>query len=673
MKSSLKCILITLLFFFSVFLSLSLQSTPRQEKTQELQHEVTVTLKLVQVSVTDKEGNAVLDLKEEDFQLFEDGKLKEIAAFETHFLDKPEKQIKKRIEEKAPETKPASSREIPSIMNRKFFLLIDYFKNDVIGIKRSKKAAIHFIDTQILPTDEVAVLSYTRQRGMTLHLYLTTDMQKARKAIMQIKGFPRIRWGIDGGDGEPEEPYELKKVRVLRFTSEIRELAKALWHIPGNKNFILFSAGIQRYLMYDQRSAPAAGLERLGMQAIGSGLFATVQDMSKELAAANCPVFSVNTEGARGQIFYNSPSLRGDHSLKMISDLSGGKYFPDVEDSDDIANEIQQLTGNYYVLGYYVDEKWDGKFHEIQVKVKRKGCRVYAQKGYFNPKSFSEFSEREKNLDILALATGGRSYFQDPLKFPSISLPFGNIEESNFVLISKISKEEMKEIISGKTEVMVLVLDEENDIILKERQETNFSENPEKTIYHYSILPLFPGNYKCRVILRNQKTGNAAVATSSITIPEEAGSGMKLYPPLLLIPEESACYSETPKKRETKLGKKSLSLKNIYPLIPSEYFPLVGQLDKRVSKLLAVMRFCIVDIQEPDIDLTTYLIQDSSAQKTSLAPSVLFRKKEGENIHIFLLEYNLPRLEPGEYIINFIAEELKTKSKSQVSSEIQVK
>ena len=331
------------------------------------------------------------------------------------------------------------------------------------------------------------------------------------------------------------------------------------------------------------------------------------------------------------------------------------------------------MTGNYYVLGYYVDEKWDGKYHEIQVKVTRKGCRVYAQKGYFNPKQFSEFSEFEKDLDILALATGGRSYFQDPVKFQSISLPFGNIEESNFIVISKISRGKMKEIISGNNEVIALVLDEENDIILNERQETNFSWTPEETIYHYSILPLDPGDYQCRVILRNLKTGNAAVAASSITIPEEAVSGMKLYSPLLLIPEETACYSKTKKRQEAKLGKKALSLKNIYPLIPSKNFPLVGQLDKSVSKLLAVMRFRVLDIQEPAIDLKAYLVQDSPAQKTSLASSVLFKKKEGDNIHVFLLECKLPKLKPGEYAINFVAQELKTKSISEVSSEIQVK
>jgi VWFA-related protein len=531
---------------------------------------------------------------------------------------------------------------------------------------------------------------------MTLHLYSTTDRQNALKAIKKIKGLPGMRWTLgreeQGVSREGEQPSSqtviqdqereqqearldarLEKDRVYRFTSEIGELAKALWHIPGKKNIVLFSAGIQRNLIYDQSSEPVQEQAQFGLQDIDSGLVKYVEDMSKDLAASNCPVFAVNTEGARGRLFENSLGDRGDHGLKMISDLSGGKYFPDAEDRDNIAEEIQQFTGNYYVLGYYVDETWDGKYHEIQVKVKRKGCKVYAQKGYFNPKPFSKFSGFEKKLDVLALATGGKSYFQNTLKFSSISLPFGNIEDSNFVIISKIPREKMKEIISSNTEVISLLLDEENNIILNERQETNFTKTLEDNIYHYSILPLEPGSYECRVLIRNLKTGSTAVAESAITIPEETESGMKLYPPLLLIPVESACYSKTKKKQEEKLGKKAPSLRNIYPLIPSKYFPLVGQTDRNVTNLLAVMRFFIPDIEQPALDLKAYLVQESPAQKTALASSVLYRKKESNNIHVYLIEYKLPKLGPGEYVINFIADELKTKSKSQVNSEIQVK
>ena len=73
------------LFFFIlsfVFLIPGLHSNQRQEKSQELRHEVAVTLKLIQVYVTDKKGNPVLDLKKEDFIIRDNGKEKTITEFE---------------------------------------------------------------------------------------------------------------------------------------------------------------------------------------------------------------------------------------------------------------------------------------------------------------------------------------------------------------------------------------------------------------------------------------------------------------------------------------------------------------------------------------------------------------------------------------------------------------
>jgi len=80
---------ICLLFLMSIVLILfSWKKLEAQEKgvQKELQHEVAVTLKLIQVYVTDHEGNPVTYLKKEDFVLRDNGELKTITDFETHFL-----------------------------------------------------------------------------------------------------------------------------------------------------------------------------------------------------------------------------------------------------------------------------------------------------------------------------------------------------------------------------------------------------------------------------------------------------------------------------------------------------------------------------------------------------------------------------------------------------------
>src|SRR4030065_1341713 len=66
---------------------------PRQEQPQ-LRHEVKVTLKLVQVYVTDKKGNPVLNLTKGDFLVFDEGQKQPITEFEKHILSLPSKKEK---------------------------------------------------------------------------------------------------------------------------------------------------------------------------------------------------------------------------------------------------------------------------------------------------------------------------------------------------------------------------------------------------------------------------------------------------------------------------------------------------------------------------------------------------------------------------------------------------
>ncbi len=68
----------------------------------------------------------------------------------------------------------------------------------------------------------------------------------------------------------------------------MKDFARALRYIPGYKNIIFFSSGFPRGLLYGQHQPFRESYE----------------EMSKELATSNCPVFAVNTEGARA---YSQP------------------------------------------------------------------------------------------------------------------------------------------------------------------------------------------------------------------------------------------------------------------------------------------------------------------------------------------------------------------------------
>ena len=656
MKKKIFALSFFLLFYLFLF---SLHSEIiQEEKNQEtLQHEVSVILKLVQVYVTDKDGNPVTDLEKSDFILYENGQLKTITAFEKHFLIKPEK----KTDEKIVETKLPPALKIPSRMNRKFFLFLDIDRNSIRGFSKSKKMALNFIDTQLQPTDEVGVFSYNFMQGLVLHEYLTLDHKKVREAMKKINGIPgtgsssSVASGgaVYGSSGDYAINFFLPPItgqgdiviKTNNFIKVIKDLAKALRYIPGYKNIILFSTGIQSSLLFSPDQV----------------LRETYKEMSKELASSDSPVYSVNSGGDR----------RSD-SLEMLSELSGGKYFHNVDNYDEISEQIQDITSNYYVLGYYISEKSDGKYQEIKVKVNRKGYEVHAQSGYYNPKPFLQLSEFEKQLHLDDLTYSEKPYSQTPLNFPFIALPCFHKNESNIVLLSKIDIEEMGEVTLGNVEILTIIFDKTDNIVDSSKGEVSFSSYTQKNVFYYSIVPMSPGLYECRVVIRNLKTGKGAEATSFVEISEPKETGIRIDPPLLLVPEKKSLYIKASKPQKKKSKSESFSIKDFYPSLSNDFSPLVEDLEQGIINLYAEVRCFIYNTKEPDVELSVYLIDHSTGEKKPLSFSFFSSKNEGE-LYVLFLKFEMPELEPGDYSLEIIAEETITKSKSKVTRNFKIR
>ncbi|MCK4557545.1 MAG: VWA domain-containing protein [Candidatus Aminicenantes bacterium] len=648
MKKSL-CVLILLMVFIAHpnLKELDFSRLQEEKKQEALQHEVTVVMKLVQVFVTDKKGKPITNLTKEDFILHDNGQLQTITDFEKHILKRPEVKVEERLEE----TPLPPPQETASRLNRKFFLLLDIERNDGLGMIKSKKAALHFIETQAIPTDELAYLTYSPRNGLVVREFLTTDHEKVKAAIEKTKELPG---GIDGGEGVVEE-RELLKRQILLYFEELRKFAKSLRYIPGYKNIILFSAGINRNLMYDSDD-PSIRFE--------------LEGLSKELSSSSCPVYTVNTEGMRA--LSKPPWERGDHSLMRISDLSGGKHFTDVARYEQFSEEIQDVTGNYYVLGYYINEQWDGKYHEIEVKVKQKGYEVHAQGGYYNPEPFKKFTKFEKKLHLLDLALSEKPHSQEPVKFPLLALPCSEDKDSNIVLISKIPLEVIEKVGEEENEIVALVFDDENIIVDSNEKKIDFSEMPRKNIYPYAIFSLPPGEYKCRMVIRNLMTGKGAVGSDSATIPEPAESGIRLYPPVLLVPGEKLSYQIISKKKNPEEREGEVSLFDLYPFLDEDYAPQFEGIEQGTSKILVGLRYSTVGIQEPDISLTASLIDPESGEKNQL-PLIILSSESKDATDILLLELQLPELKTGEYALEIIAEEAGTRSRSEAARRFRVR
>lgn len=598
-----------------------------------LEHEVTVSLKLVQVYVTDRSGKAVTDLDRSEFLLYEDGISKEITEFEKHVFLVPG----------ASGTIPSSAPAGPTapLLNRKFYVLIDFARNDNFGVKRARDTALHFLDSQIQPDDEVGLLSYRSYGGLVLHENLTTDLAKIREILAKIKDIPG--YGMSGGvplwgDGGPggtgggagsgrldaraqardEQPavagidldWEHVKESTYRFTLAMQDLAKSLRYVPGFKNILFFSSGVMRDLLYDY------GDSRIRMEH---------EAMVKELSSANCSLFTVNAEGQRA--FLKNPEERGDHSLQIMARESGGRYFHDVNKKEKIASEIQDMTGNYYVLGFYVDEEPDGKFHEIKVEVRREKCRVYAQGGYFSPKLFKKFSKFEKELHLYDMALAEKPVFGTPLRIPLCASAGPAGESPNLLLLSEIAVDVLDDVLGEKAETVVLVLDGNNAVVEEQRGELDRKALGERWFFPFALATIPPGEYKCRVVFRNLETGRAAVGSAGVTVAAEPGTGLSVRPPLLFIPDNPAFYLGFSKAAERDRENEIAPLRKAFPEITGRLTPVLDVLESGVTTLAALIIYSRSDDADGAMAFSASFLDERTGEK---APASLTVAGAGE-------------------------------------------
>lgn len=626
-------------------------------KTPEspLQHQVTVTLKLVQVFVTDAKGKPALDLERSDFVLYDNGRAQTITDFEKHVLEPP------AVERVEAGPAPSAARPAAPLLNRKFIFLIDYGRNDLEGIAKARKTALEFLDTKVQPGDEVALFSFSTTSGLTLHQYLTSDHAKVRAAIRKMRDVPGIATSGPSSISSDHDAIGMELLNAAIFArhgghagagarnlfAEVAEWAKTLRYVPGQKNIILFSRGF-------------------GGAVVRPGKPDTVffQAMARALASANAPVFSVNT--TTGFAAKVAAGVFPEASLEELARTTGGKYLGDVDYSTRIASDIQDATANYYVLGFYVTEAWDGKFHDVKVEVRRPGNKVYAQKGYFNPIPFDKLSPVEKHLHLLSLALGEAASAARNLDFPMTAVPFATGQVINVLLLSKLPVASIRKSVGDRTEFISLVLNQNNSIVDGKRAEIDWNELGAGTIYQYGVIALAPGRYDCRAVIRNLDDGRGAVESCSVEVPEPPAEGPVLFPPLFLVRGPEAPYLNVTQQAEGGTAE-GVSISAIFPFPGKEYAPLFGPLEQGQTALFAALRCVWRGDRSEELGLSAWLSAEGSDERTDVPMNLVDRGTRDET-DFYLLEFELPELTPGRYRLEIAAENTTTGASTRTAA-----
>jgi VWFA-related protein len=691
-KQFIPCLLILLARPFGAELYPTADLTQTEKERLTIQHEVTVTLKLVQVYVIDKKGSPVPDLKKDDFIIHDNGKRQTITEFEKHVLTLPSAMM--GVKPEGPkETESLPRREL---LPRRFLLLFDFANNNAQGILKAKEAALHFIETQLHPSDEVGALSYSALKSLQLHEYLTTDHEKVRKVINgfglkdaagRAENFEVEYWHAFAGEPPKDasasgwvfqtpdpQILSLKQkeglVQILGFTQKMTDLAKALRYIPGHKYIILFSSGIPYSFVYGIQSPFGKNVKEEGGKIINLGSWGETlvkqryEEMLKELGGSNCAIYALDTEELKRAIEADT-RMTGAFSLEKMASATGGKYFGNINNYKEHLDKIQNLTGAFYVLGYYISETWDGAYHRIRVEVRRPGCSVHAQKGYFSPKPFREYTDLEKMLHLVDLALSEKSVSQMPLVFPLQALPCSGDKEANLCLVAKIPADKARDILEGEVEIFSLIFDSAENIVELRRKEEDFSRFQGQSPFYFSFFFLPPGLYSCRFVLRNLETGRGAVGSASATILERREGIVEVYPPLLLCHDKNAVFREGPPPGKSDQKLAGLTLTDYFGFDATQYSPCSQESFPKNSMIPAVVACSTLGLSAPEVEISAYLVEKDTREEVPLDISIVSEREEKETV-TFFVNLEIPEVDPGEYALNLFAREKTGGSLSQV-------
>ena len=368
----------------------------------------------VDVIVTDKKDAPVLDLRQQDFEVTEDGRPQPIEQFRLIKIDnspRPDDPAPRRIRSRDDEQLEAG-REDVRIMA---ILLDDYHtrKGTALGVK---EPLTRFLESQLGPNDLVAVISPLTPVSEIL---FTTNRAAALSAVQNFEGrkfdyTPRNRF--------EEEYSRLPTQEVERIRNEVVMDALSAAAIrmgamrQGRKAIIFVSEGFTVMLPPQLQRQNAQHPSDPFQAAVGAAVQDSQRQQSAEAFSAaevdfrmrdvfrdanrnNTAVYALDPRGL-APFEYDIDAAPGGATISLQADRRALQQTQDTlralaeqTDGRAIVNrnalgaglaQIVRDSSYYYLLGYNSTQTQnDGKFHEIKVRVKRPNVDVRARRGYW--------------------------------------------------------------------------------------------------------------------------------------------------------------------------------------------------------------------------------------------------------------------------------------------------
>lgn len=227
--------------------------------------------------------------------------------------------------------------------------------------------------------------------------------------------------------------------RATLALSVANQIINSLRQVPGRKNLILVSGGLPLFdltrsgavvadisqlfrLLTDNATRSGVAINTLDISGLATRpTVARFSDTPARSGLANLnteqEVDPLETPGAGGGIFgderrstgpgtaggrFGGSLSSGQLGLRVLAEYTGGVSVVNTNNFAAGLDRVMQRSRAYYRLAYRPTERFDNKFHKVEVKVRRPGARVYAAEGYVAREDRSEASATKEEQIIKA-------------------------------------------------------------------------------------------------------------------------------------------------------------------------------------------------------------------------------------------------------------------------------
>jgi VWFA-related protein len=381
-----------------------MQAAPAQPPAQQppVTFKVEVNYVEIDANVEDEQGKFVRNLTRDDFQIVEDGKPQALTAFA--MVDIPIVRADPPLYSRTVIPPDVVTNRTP-FEGRVFVLVIDDLHTRFNQSLRTRAAARQFVERYVGANDVVAVVNtsgfgkgiqdFTSNRALALRAIDSAMGIKADSSTSAALADYALNRDTPGMTSNSNASFnELQRYNNARNTMRtMKSLADYMSGMRGRRKAVVFFSEGLNYNVTDPINNPHA-----------TDVQHEIQELVAAATRANVNVYSVDprgvTSGMEDGIELSgfppdnsiSPTSLMDElrleqdSLRVVANETGGFAVLNQNDFRTGFARILEDNSSYYVLGYYpTNDKRDGRFRNVQVRVLKPGLRVRTRRGYVAP------------------------------------------------------------------------------------------------------------------------------------------------------------------------------------------------------------------------------------------------------------------------------------------------